>query len=137
MQFGVRRYFGSLCSAACLMPPIIQNFYLGEIKPLRHGFAVPPPLKWRQYVLCIFTVDSIKIGFSLRRSCHEVTDEVKYHGLVLPAAVCGHTAIQVGSRRNYRKIHIYKRQKTTALHSLRRSLLRAQIITCISHCFVR
>ena len=76
------------------------------------------------------------IGFSPRRNCHEVTDEVKSHGLVLPA-VCGHTAIQVGSRRNYRKIHIYKRQKTTALRSLRRSLLRAQIITCISHCFVR
>ena len=21
-----------------------------EIQPLRHGFAVPPPLKWRRYV---------------------------------------------------------------------------------------
>ena len=29
------------------------------------------------------------IGFSPRRSCHEVTDEVKAHGLMLPAAVCG------------------------------------------------
>ena len=34
------------------------------------------------------------IGFSSRRSCHEVTDEVKSHGLMLPEAVCGHTALQ-------------------------------------------
>ena len=27
------------------------------------------------------------IGFSLRRNCHEVTDEVKYPNLILPAAV--------------------------------------------------
>lgn len=24
-------------------PPIVQNLFLGEIQPLRHGFAVPPP----------------------------------------------------------------------------------------------
>ena len=34
------------------------------------------------------------IGFSSRRSCHEVTDEVKSYGMMLPAAVCGHTALQ-------------------------------------------
>ena len=44
-------------------PPIVQNLFLGEIQPLRHGFAVPPPLKWKQCVLCVFTVDSSKIGF--------------------------------------------------------------------------
>ena len=32
------------------------------------------------------------IGFSPRRSCHVVTDEVKSYGMMLPAAVCGHTA---------------------------------------------
>ena len=31
------------------------------------------------------------IGFSSRRSCHEVTDEVKSHGL--PAAVWAHQSI--------------------------------------------
>ena len=34
------------------------------------------------------------IGFSSRRSCHEVTGEVKSHGLILPAAVCGNTALR-------------------------------------------
>ena len=34
------------------------------------------------------------IGFSPRRSCHGVNDEVKSHGLMLPAAVCGHTDLQ-------------------------------------------
>ena len=67
-------------------PPIVQNLFLGEIQPLRHGFAVPPPLKWKQCVLCVFTVDSSKIGFSSRRSCHGVTDEVKFCGLMLFSA---------------------------------------------------
>ena len=34
------------------------------------------------------------IGFSSRRSCHEVTDEVKSIGLLSPTAVCGHTALR-------------------------------------------
>ena len=34
------------------------------------------------------------IGLSPRRSCHEVTDEVKSYGMMLPAAVCGHTALR-------------------------------------------
>ena len=33
------------------------------------------------------------IGFSSMRSCHEVTDEVKSYGMMLPAAVCGHTEL--------------------------------------------
>ena len=37
------------------------------------------------------------IGFSLRRSCHEVTDEVKSIGLLLPTAVRGHTALRGAS----------------------------------------
>ena len=71
------------------MPPIVQNFRLGEIEPLRlrRKTPNPPPLKWRRYVLRVFTVDSLKVGFSLRRSCHEVTDEVKSIGLLSPTAV--------------------------------------------------
>ena len=34
------------------------------------------------------------IGFSSRRSCHGVTDEVKSHGLMLPTTVCGYNALQ-------------------------------------------
>ena len=34
------------------------------------------------------------IGFSPRRSCHGATDEVKSYGMMLPAAVCGHTALR-------------------------------------------
>ena len=33
-------------------------------------------------------------GFSSRRSCHEVTDEVKSYGIMPPTAVCGHTVLQ-------------------------------------------
>ena len=43
-------------------------------------------IQGRQYVLCVFTEDSFKIGFSSRRSCHEVTDEVKSHGIMLYSA---------------------------------------------------
>ena len=35
-----------------------------------------------------------------RRSCHKVTDEVKAHGLMLPAA-CGHTALRGSVSRPY------------------------------------
>ena len=51
------------------------NFGFWRFKPLRHGFAVPPRLKQRQYA-------AVTIGFSSRRSCHEVTDEVKFCGLM-------------------------------------------------------
>ena len=34
------------------------------------------------------------IGFSSRRSCQGVTDEVKFRGMLSPTAVCGQTELQ-------------------------------------------
>ena len=41
-----------------------------------------------------FLAAKAAIGFSSRRSCHEVTDEVKSCGMMSTTVVCGHTALQ-------------------------------------------
>ena len=61
-----------------------------------------------------------------RRSCHEVTDEVKFHGLMLPTAVCEHTALRDGSWCNCSEFHMCERQDSPSSGALRHLRPRAK-----------